>query len=319
MMKVLHKYKNGNVDITLFEDGTKWREWEGEQVVEFPENADVKLTNSCSLGDRFDPITGELVAKSKTCEFCHEQSNNLGKHGNLTMVEKVWEGLPPGVELALGGGDLFAHPDVPDFLTRMSRRGFICNTTINTFHMPKYSKLIQELQNDLSIRGIGVSYRGREYMKILPMNIDYSNVVFHVIIGITDISDCEAIIDWCRDNHIHPKILLLGYKQWGNGVRCYSPEVQANLETWRHVYIPSLMKRNNLTISFDNLAIAQTHLQSRMTEKQWETFYLGGDGGHNLYVDSVKEEFARSSTAPTRYSTVDYSSVSDMLKTIKAE
>lgn len=317
-MKILHKYKNGNVDITLFEDGTKWREWEGEQVVEFPENADVKLTNQCSLGDRFDIVTGELVAKSRHCQFCHEQSNNLGKHGNLTMVEKVWEGMPPGVELALGGGDLFAHPDVPEFLSRMSKKGFICNTTINTFHMPKYANLIQELQKEKCIRGIGVSYRGKEYMKILP-KIDYSNVVFHVIIGLTDITDCETIMAYARENHFHPKILLLGYKQWGNGVRCYSPEIQANLDMWRDVYIPALMKKENLTISFDNLAIAQTNLQSRMTKDQWDTFYLGGDGTSNLYLDSVEEKFARSSTAAKRYSVNGYETVADMLKTIKAE
>ena len=51
-MKKIANYKNGCVDVTIYDDGTKIREWDDEKYgiepeLEFPESCDVKITNFC--------------------------------------------------------------------------------------------------------------------------------------------------------------------------------------------------------------------------------------------------------------------------------
>ena len=54
-------------------------------------------------------------------------------------------------------------------------------------------------------------------------------------------------------------------------------------------------------ISFDNLAIKQLDVKRLMSDKEWDEFYMGDDGQFTMYIDLVKEEFAKSSTSPKRY------------------
>ena len=65
--QVLHKYKNGNCRVTLYNDGTKIRVCT-EKVPSpvFPESIDFKITNYCDRG----------------CKFCHESCTTKGKHAN---------------------------------------------------------------------------------------------------------------------------------------------------------------------------------------------------------------------------------------------
>jgi len=319
MSKVLHKYKNGNVDVTLLEDGTKIREWEGDQYVEFNESADLKVTQFCDLGDQYNPKTKEFVAKSKTCAFCHEQSNNIGKHGNLGLIEDIWASQQAGTELAIGGGNPLAHPHIDSFLYNMSRKGIIPNITMNMLHLKRFLKQIRDLQKEKCVYGMGVSYRGRDYLKNLPTTIDYTHVVFHMILGLNDYDDCKAVIDWCRENQVQPKLLLLGYKQFGNGIQHYSPELQGQIDAWQTIHLKRLMGVEGLTLSFDNLAIKQLELQSVMSKDQWDTFYLGDDGSHTNFVDSVTELFARSSTSTKRYPLSMVNNTREMMAIIHEE
>ena len=53
-MNILGVYKNGNYNVTILSDGTKIRRTdEDEFIPEFPENADVKITDKCSQGCPF--------------------------------------------------------------------------------------------------------------------------------------------------------------------------------------------------------------------------------------------------------------------------
>ncbi|HHT23450.1 MAG TPA: hypothetical protein GXZ87_09125 [Bacteroidales bacterium] len=86
-MKKLATYKNGNSQVTIYEDGTKVRRYSEPLLLEFPESIDIKITNYCDLG----------------CKFCHEMSDIAGKHADLNKLLTVLQGLSPGVELAIGG------------------------------------------------------------------------------------------------------------------------------------------------------------------------------------------------------------------------
>jgi hypothetical protein len=126
--------------------------------------------------------------------------------------------------------------------------------------------------------------------------------VFHLILGLNDDKDVGVIFDWCKARKIHPKILFLGYKHYGNGKEFYNKNVwlESKLTAWRSSIIRKVMK-NFGTFSFDNLAIDQLQLQTILSKEEWDLFYLGNDGNHSAYADAVKQEFARQSTSDVRY------------------
>lgn len=302
--KKLHTYQNGNVAVTLYEDGTQVREWEDNPIYSFPCHADVKITQYCDL--------------DAVCVFCHEMSNKEGKHGDLELLEKVWSEQPAGTEMAIGGGNPLAHPDIYRFLYNITRKGIIPNLTINSLHLKRFSKLINQLQEDKCFYGMGISYRGKQYLKNLPTDISYKNAVFHMILGLNDLDDCKAVIEWCKENRVKPKLLLLGYKQFGNGIGHYSEELQQKIDAWQE-HLTELLETQGLTVSFDNLAIAQLGLQKFMSEKDWEQFYLGDDGTASLYVDAIKQEFAKTSTSTKRYPLSMVKNTKEMMAIIHEE
>lgn len=233
---------------------------------------------------------------------CHEQSNRQGKHGDLDVLAKIWESQPAGTEMAIGGGNPLAHPDLEKFLEKISAQGIIANVTVNMLHMRKFEAMIDRFQKKKLIYGLGISYRRESKLEALPTCIDYSNVVFHMIMGVHDLEDCEKVIAFCRSRNIQPKLLLLGYKQFGNGIGHYSPELQKVLDDWKLFYLRNLFENNGrITVSFDNLAIEQLDLQNQMKKEDFDTFYMGNDGASTCYFDAVTGVIARTSTSNTRF------------------
>ena len=308
--KVLHEYQNGNVHVTLYEDGTKVREWpDGETpYVTHPESCDLKITQYCDL--------------ASICVYCHEMSDRDGQHGDLDVIDSIWSTQFPGTELAIGGGNPLAHPGLTDFLGKMKTRGIIPNVTVNMLHMKKFAPTIRMYQSERLIYGLGISYRGGDSLKMLPDDIDYSNVVFHMILGIHSHKDCINVIQWCRARHITPKILLLGYKTYGRGTDYYEKEqvwLAPELVKWREEHLQKVMAFNNIVLSFDNLAITQLALQEQVSADDWTLLYQGEDGNHTFYVDAVKGEVARTSTSPTRYPISNTDTIVGIFNKVKTE
>jgi hypothetical protein len=123
-----------------------------------------------------------------------------------------------------------------------------------------------------------------------------------MIMGIHDLADCRAVIAWCVARSITPKILLLGYKTFGNGVHHYTDELKRTLNIWKNVYLTMLLSSTDrVVVSFDNLAIAQLDLKSQVTPDVWSELFQGEDATHTFYIDAVKQEVAATSTSSIRY------------------
>ena len=57
MIEEIGEYRNGNYNVTIYEDGTKVRATKDDEFIPaFAENCDVKITDKCSVG----------------CPFCYE-------------------------------------------------------------------------------------------------------------------------------------------------------------------------------------------------------------------------------------------------------
>lgn len=298
MINFPYTYQNGNTKVTICENGAKTREWSDgkNSIVEFPEQADIKITNYCDLGDVFDPKTGELKRRSKTCPFCHEASNTIGKHANLKKLWPFIKQIGAGKEYACGGGAPLKHPDFEWFAKQCQNEGIILNITNNILHMKRDAEKIAYYQREKLIYGLGISYRGKNSLKLLPENISYENVCFHCILGIDSKEDIIAIQDWCAERNIKPKILLLGYKIFRNGEKFFSEKIKKNLDFWREFWILWALRNFGGILSFDNLALEQLELENKIDKKTWQTHYQGKDSTFSFYIDAVNETFAGNST-----------------------
>ena len=166
------------------------------------------------------------------------------------------------------------------------------------------------------IYGIGVSLVNPTQDFIIKVK-DFKNAVIHVINGIFSEYDYEAL----KGQGL--KILILGYKNLRRGSDYFSihNEDIFNNSKWLENNMNEMINKF-LVISFDNLAIDQLHIKDRWKEfsdKEWDEFYAGDDGGFTYYIDMVERKFARSSTAAfdKRYDLLD--NVDEMFKVIQNE
>lgn len=269
-------------------DGTKIRRSvSGNFNADFPESIDMKITNYCDLG----------------CAFCHEMSTKRGNHANFETIKKRLEGLPAGVEIAIGGGNPLDYYKLLELLKWMYDRDLIANMTVNSKHLviDKYKNLMNEILRLGYIYGLGISGDTPNSFETLP------NVVNHFIAGEQTLNDLKSI------SKRYKKVLILGYKDYGRGFT-YEKSNRSRLDSniielnsyLRHSYKGPKHIYEQLfeIISFDNLAIKQLNIQNIMG-KDFEDFYMGDDGKFTMYFDAVADTYAKSSTS-TRINFTDF-------------
>ena len=289
-------YKNGNYMVHInLQDGTKIR----ENNLDFfecgtVEAADVKITNCCDMG----------------CPMCHENSIPNGAHGDI-MNLKFIDNLHPYTELAIGGGNPLEHPDLEAFLRKCKSLKLIPSMTINQTHFMKNIDFVKMLVSEDLIYGLGVSLTNPtpEFINQIKK---FPNAVIHVIAGLIPIYKLEEI------SKLDLKILILGYKQFRRGENLYlheSTTIDSKINELKEI-LPVIIKNNWFkVVSFDNLAIKQLDPRRVLSDSEWDEFYMGDDGFATMYVDCVKEEFARSSTSIDRYPITD--NIVDMFNVIR--
>lgn len=301
----LKTYQNGNYRVIFdISCGTKIRENDLDFFdAEFPESADVKITNRCSNG----------------CSFCHEGSTKDGKHSDA-LHSPVWESFHPYTEVALGGGNLMEYPDLVPLLERLKTLKLIPNITVHQWDFEKNFDLIKKLSNEKLIYGLGVSLD-----KVTPEFIDkmkqFPNGVIHVINGIVTGVQMMAL----ANNDL--KILILGYKTVRRGNKLYHSNVGYAIDkrkTLLYNQLEKILKENWFkVVSFDNLAIKQLKPQRLVSEEYFEMCFMGDDGisgkqtSASMYIDLVENEFARNSCDVDHRFKVEDKTVTEMYQFLK--
>lgn len=282
---VLYSYINGNTKVALYSNGTKERECDGAPNPAHPDHLDIKITNWCD-----NPICAK---------FCHEKSNKEGKAGDLNALLEFLSPLPAGVELALGGGHTLSHPQLEGFLVEAKKRGWVCNITVNSYHLSRERAFLNRLVSADLVKGIGISYYPKYHADVVDFCNAYANAVVHTIAAITSPDSIKKLL---RDIQT-PKILILGYKHYGNGAEfaLANAEINKKISDWpihlnNLVYETQKMDKETL-LSFDNLAITQLKVRRFFDDKQWSAFYCGDDGQFSMYYDAVNQQAKVSSTS----------------------
>ena len=328
-MKLLKGYENGNHIVRIFDDGTKiketghfeevclpgkkggYKKWvpsdEDHFTYDFPENADIKITDYCDAG----------------CAYCHENSTVKGVHGDLRRIEKTLDSLHAGTEMAVGGGNALAHPDLIWFLEKLKSKGVLANITINQKHLRPYKDLICKLVAENLVHGIGISLVDSSNKDDFDF-IDTlgNNVVIHTIAGVLDEKDFEVLKG--------RKILILGYKNLRRGSSFLEKDfvnINHRMDMLRDVWLPQLRKDCKV-VSFDCLAIEQLDPKKTLniSQEAWDTLFQGADtdvkdkDGNitcaTMYIDVPNMTVARMSTAALdkRYSFNGDEDIGDLLK-----
>ena len=287
MRTKIAEYQNGNVRVIRFSDGTVIRYSDDDEFnFAFPENMDVKICDRCD----------------RNCKMCHEGSTPNGELGDIMNAAWV-DTIHPFTEIALGGGNVFEHPDFIPFLKKLKEKQVYANVTVNQVHFMQNLDILEVLSNMGWIRGIGVSLVNptEDLFKALQK---FPNAVVHVIAGILDEGSLAKLMEYGKDL----KVLILGYKRIRRGEDYYKKDLENYKETgfgqtvdWRigmlERMLPMTFKAFKV-VSFDCLAIEQLHVKKYLPQQVWDQFYQGDDGTMTFYIDMVNNQFAESSTAP---------------------
>lgn len=270
--KIIGKYRNGNYNCIICDDGSKIRYNDADFFApEFPESMDVKISNKCDMG----------------CPMCHERSTPDGDLANLN--HPIFDSLHPYTEIALGGGSVLEHPDLVPFLERMRERHVICNMTLHLSHFEQAAAKVKLWHDNGLIHGVGISVNTIPTDYQLTLLRSNSDFVVHVIAGVVPVEAMMKMYDCGL------KLLILGYKNYGRGEHYLElhPEIMARIAQFEAL-IPEFKEHFKL-LSFDNLALSQLHIKKYVSEEEWNTSYMGDDGQFTMYLDMVKEEYAKSS------------------------
>ena len=274
-MKLLGKYKNGNYNVRIYDNGTKIRYNNLDNLTaDFPECIDLNISNRCSHG----------------CSYCYQNCTPNGQIADSKFLEKLAFQFHPFTEIACNIND-FNLKEIETFLKICQERNVIVNITINQDEFIKHKKEIIDIINSEKplFRGVGISLvSGIDsiYNDIKNLN----NVVLHTIAGIFDYNDYQKLFDK------NLKVLILGYKNKGRGIKYkvnFSSTVDYKIKSIQD-NLKELVKHFKV-ISFDNLAIDQLKLKESEIVDNWEEFYMGDDGQYTFYIDAVKQMYYKSS------------------------
>jgi len=293
---IIHSYVNGNYTVDLYSDGTKVRVCDDPNFVsDRPESIDIKITNNCSFG-----VKNNGAVISKVCGFCHEMSHNKGRHADLSKVlDAIGGGDNTGMEIAVGGGNALSHPDIVDFMRTAKGLGIVPNITHNQLHLKENEDTLNELMNGGHFYGLGISYRGFVTDSLIKVS-EYDNFVLHVIAGIDDPLD---VLNTIKKLNVK-NVLVLGYKDFGNGKKYNNPTVEQNLNKWFFGIGDFCKQVIDLggVVLFDNIANDRLNISRLFIDKSsYRMYYNGDDGTHTFYIDAVNEVYAKNSTSTDRH------------------
>ena len=290
MKKLLSKYRNGNYNVAIFDDGTKIRYNNSNSLIpEFVESMDMKISNYCPFN----------------CPMCHEKSSEDGEYGKI-LHHPFIKTLHSGTELALGGGAVTYHPDLIPFLEELKEQGVLPSITINQREWEETK--IDYLINNQLIYGLGVSFTNVND-EVWDKILSYPNAVVHLIAGYHS----RDVFEYFANKGA--KILILGYKNWGRRedyFKNYSNQIKVRMRELKEI-LPTLFTKCKV-VSFDNLSIKQLDIRTVIGEEKWKEFYMGDDGQYTMYVDMVKQECAKSSTSPDRFPLSEFNNLWNEIK-----
>lgn len=295
---LINSYTNGNLKVSIYDTGTRIIEAPDNEPLNplFPLNIDIRVSNRCSFGQKPD---GTYVL----CDFCHESAKTDGEECDYEYLLKSLEGLPEGIELAIGCNEF--TDGLYSFLQVVKSRNYISNLTVNQGHINSFlPKLKSSIDSDL-IKGLGISYRESLPFRVPDEILNYEHTVIHTIVGIDDVYKVMDLV-----NKGVKKVLILGEKNFGFNKGRVQPS-DHNQWVWQ---LPKVINTFEIT-SFDNLALDQLKVRRLFfNDSEYNTFY---QREMSMYIDAPEKVYKPSSRSSKQVS-MDSTTLVDFFQSIKA-
>ena len=297
--KLLKKYDNGNVNVEIYEDGTRIMDIpDGEDMkLDMPLSVDLNISNRCENG----------------CAFCYQNCTKEGEVADFSKMDYLYD-MVEGSEIAINLQ--FPLPEgLEDWLTNMRTLGVIVNATVNQLDLQNHGRFnkIEWLQREGLITGLGISYRDEWLMNQL-LGCHFGNIVIHMINGVHSI---EEILKVSQKGF---NVLVLGYKTVGKGV-----EFEKGNKDLEQILLRNKLRAGELVlkaggiISFDNLSITQLDMKQVVSSKVWDECYQGEEGTSSFYVNGVDNTFALNSLVEQKdMMKRDGKTISEMFEKVKS-
>lgn len=295
-MKKISDYMNGNVHITLYDNGTRIMDSGEDDHFDFayPTNTDITITKKCD----------------GNCPWCYLGCTKNGEHADL-MSWKFFDTIPSGIEMAINLNDM-SHPQLEEFLLKMKNKSIFVNGTINEKHFLKHYDIIKKYADEGLLHGVGISLTDPTDEFIDKVST-IRNAVVHIVNGLFTKDD------YIKTYNKNLKLLILGYKDIGRGYGfqvIHQDEIKEN-QDFLYSILPVMMLEYDV-ISFDNLAIEQLKIKDFVSKEEWDRLYQGDDGTSTFAIDLVDGTFSRNSMERNKKYPIS-NSITDMFDTIKKE
>lgn len=297
----------------------------------FPDSIDIKISNKCKWGCKFchesSVPDGNILDVNKTISILSQLPEDTGIElaiGGGNILESIDE-IMPFINWAKEYGFLLRctlnYRDVlnlsereKEFLQNFSGIGISIDRLAEDVYLALKAWNIsnRRTSNSFRIRLTDLNYPKKIGLYVHPrdkfningdLNLKFTvgndvidefekNVVFHVIAGIIPPEHLRELI--LSEN----PILVLGYKQWGRAINDTLPDMT---ET-KQVIKETLDTLPWAVLGFDNLALDQLGVRDMIPKDKMENIYLGDEGTYSMYIDAVKEEYAKTSRSKERIS-----------------
>lgn len=272
-------YSNGNCKVTILSDGTKIRTTEDDEwMPSFAESIDITITDKCD----------------GNCPYCYAGCTSDKQHPDILTddIRSFVTTLHPFTEVALNGNDM-SHPQLVPFLKLLKKQQVIANITVSQKHFMKNYEMLVGLQERNLIKGVGISLLNSNDEHFLESAYNFKNAVLHTICGILTLKDIENLKKYASGI----RLLLLGFKMNERGKEYYDSSSFVINKNIKDLPITEMFKMFKC-VAFDNLALEQLDIKSKISEKMWNEIYMGDEGEFTYYLNLVDKTFAKSSMEP---------------------
>ena len=215
--------------------------------------------------------------------------------GNLN--HPLLESLPSNTELIIEGEDLTTHPDLENFLFKMSIREIICNIRINWTSFLEHYEQIKTWTEQKLINEVGVLINERVFCETIDKLCSLKNTAIYTILG-TGESGFRQLMGR------NLKLIILGCKPIDN---------QPNKENinWTKDHLFSIFSGFK-TVHISNTAFQQMGLTSDIE------FHAVKD--EELFIDLPNNQFAVSDVSPkAEKRTINSVYINDLFEQIRKE
>lgn len=244
----------------------------GPEIVrsEVPELVDLSVGNWCAQG----------------CRYCYRGSTTEGGWASLQVLQGIQRALASlgTFELALGGGEPMAHPELPRLLQQSNTGGLRLNITTRNLNWFKRPHPEWNALND-KIAAFGFSVDTVKQAQAAIAAFGAANILhklnLQVVVGAVAPETIQAIVQVARSGHA--RVTLLGYKTTGFGGnvrRKPAPAPETVLSSTPHVGIDTVLAQE---------------WAPWLRENAWSGSYRMREGAFSCFIDGEKLRLYRSS------------------------